>query len=341
MLGNNSKNLLKGFQQDLQKAHVEGVYADTPQNRKFGRVGMTYKQYEDIVKNHNKTPLISNKEKVNFGWNQGIKDVFALNKERDKEIPTEKEREDFFNSTNKLTIQSNYLFQKPLNEWDEYDLSNWKNLKIKVEKDTKLKVSDVLKYGQVQKYNIPNISDTYIDKDNIEWIIEANQNPNHIWLASKGRGGMGIPLNVLISDYKKKEQPQEILPPQEGTSGFSLKKNQEMVDYYENMIKTQGDDNGYFYGQAQKYKDLIKEHYKSIETPKAPFFIEATEDTIDDKIREYGILGMNKFNPPTIGLDKNGRMYEMFMHSEKGKKGWMIHDTSKKVKPEFIDKYYI
>ena len=29
----------------IQKAYTEGIYADTPANRKLGRVGMTYAQY--------------------------------------------------------------------------------------------------------------------------------------------------------------------------------------------------------------------------------------------------------------------------------------------------------
>jgi len=35
----------KSFIYNLYKAYTEGVYADTPQNRKLGRVGMTYSQY--------------------------------------------------------------------------------------------------------------------------------------------------------------------------------------------------------------------------------------------------------------------------------------------------------
>ena len=42
---------------NLEKAYIEGVYADTPQNRKLGRVGMTYTQYAEKIKNSEKTPL--------------------------------------------------------------------------------------------------------------------------------------------------------------------------------------------------------------------------------------------------------------------------------------------
>ena len=34
----------------LSKAYTEGIYADTPANRKLGRVGMTYEAYAEKVK---------------------------------------------------------------------------------------------------------------------------------------------------------------------------------------------------------------------------------------------------------------------------------------------------
>ena len=34
----------------LSKAYVEGIYADTPANRKLGRVGMTYAAYAQKLK---------------------------------------------------------------------------------------------------------------------------------------------------------------------------------------------------------------------------------------------------------------------------------------------------
>jgi len=33
-----------GFLKNISKAYTEGVYADTSQNRKLGRVGMSYKE---------------------------------------------------------------------------------------------------------------------------------------------------------------------------------------------------------------------------------------------------------------------------------------------------------
>lgn len=40
------KNLQQlAFLQNLTKAYTEGVYSDTPANRKLGRVGMSYKEW--------------------------------------------------------------------------------------------------------------------------------------------------------------------------------------------------------------------------------------------------------------------------------------------------------
>ena len=33
----------------IQKAYQEGIYADTPANKKLGRVGMTYTAYNDYI----------------------------------------------------------------------------------------------------------------------------------------------------------------------------------------------------------------------------------------------------------------------------------------------------
>ena len=36
---------------DLFKAYTEGIYADTPNNRKLGRVGMSYQEYKNKIRN--------------------------------------------------------------------------------------------------------------------------------------------------------------------------------------------------------------------------------------------------------------------------------------------------
>lgn len=50
------------FLQNLVKAYTEGIYSDTPLNRKLGRVGMSYKQYKEKFQEEDKE---TNKEKNN------------------------------------------------------------------------------------------------------------------------------------------------------------------------------------------------------------------------------------------------------------------------------------
>lgn len=47
--------------------------------------------------------------------------------------PTELELETIYRKACGLHQQSNYLFQKPLTQWDKYDLSNWEQLVLKIE----------------------------------------------------------------------------------------------------------------------------------------------------------------------------------------------------------------
>lgn len=47
----------------LQKAYTEGVYSDTPANRKLGRVGMSYQQYANKIE---EKPAASSQNKNKF-----------------------------------------------------------------------------------------------------------------------------------------------------------------------------------------------------------------------------------------------------------------------------------
>jgi hypothetical protein len=88
--------------------------------------------------------------------------------------------------------------------------------------------------------------------------------------------------------------------------------------------------------ESETNEAILKDN---IEIPTKPFFIEATDKTIADKLIKAGIKGKKKLPPPIVGITADGVMWEMFMHNEGSKKGWMIHPTHRKIKPEFIDKY--
>ena len=57
-------NILNGF---VEKAYVEGIYADTSINRKLGRVGMSYAEYAKMIKDRgekeNTEPKIKREKK--------------------------------------------------------------------------------------------------------------------------------------------------------------------------------------------------------------------------------------------------------------------------------------
>lgn len=68
------KNIFKEF----QKAYTEGIYADTPANRKLGRVGMTYQQYADKLKKQISAKEIKEeKEKLSEEQIKNIQEGFS------------------------------------------------------------------------------------------------------------------------------------------------------------------------------------------------------------------------------------------------------------------------
>lgn len=74
----------------------------------------------------------------------------------------------------------------------------------------------------------------------------------------------------------------------------------------------------------------------------SPFFVEATDKTLNKKLSKLGVKGGKVLPPPIAGISEDGRMWEVFMHTTKdGKKGWMVHFAGRRVKPEFVHKYFI
>lgn len=75
---------------NIEKAYTEGVYADTPTNRKLGRVGMTYTAYNEKMKNSNE--IIEKGSMINFNnlnkianeIIKGTKRINSLNSEEEQ-----------------------------------------------------------------------------------------------------------------------------------------------------------------------------------------------------------------------------------------------------------------
>jgi len=78
----NIQNLIE--QASIEKAYTEGVYADTPQNRKLGRVGMSYAAYAEKIKKDNN----NKKEKEeNINEKKIFKDINDLSFTEKKSFP--------------------------------------------------------------------------------------------------------------------------------------------------------------------------------------------------------------------------------------------------------------
>lgn len=124
---------------------------------------------------------------------------------------------------------------------------------------------------------------------------------------------------------------------------------------------------GTFDTEYEAYKKIIKNHNTSAKNPDMgwniiseaasqggfsineaetadpkgpPFFIEATDKTLYKKLEKLGIMGNKEVPPPYIGATKDGTLWEVFMANRGNKKGWMVHSTSRKLKPEFLKKIF-
>lgn len=59
--------------------------------------------------------------------------------------------------------------------------------------------------------------------------------------------------------------------------------------------------------------------------PQCPFFVEATNETIDQKLKEYGLVQGAEIYYNFDNHDVRHK-YEIFMHNHKdGRRGWMVH----------------
>lgn len=73
---------------EVEKAYTEGIYADTPANRKLGRVGMSYTAYAEKIKNTTEKDNKSENldiEKVNISVSSTIPTKYTLSKRCSKE----------------------------------------------------------------------------------------------------------------------------------------------------------------------------------------------------------------------------------------------------------------
>ena len=117
----------------LSKAYTEGIYADTPANRKLGRVGMSYAAYAEKLKQNEENKADKKFWLIQFSG--GEEDIFSDNKMSKKKLIEEasKYAKDIAEANDydeyKFTIQEN------TEDWEEEDFNNkeydWLSFRVK------------------------------------------------------------------------------------------------------------------------------------------------------------------------------------------------------------------
>lgn len=93
---------------EINKAYTEGIYADSPLNRKLGRVGMTYKAYADKI-NKEKSKDSSFKKDEGKNINKEVSNKFNSNDKYGYYHGTKQEFEDLFKMIKGKEIDLNNL----------------------------------------------------------------------------------------------------------------------------------------------------------------------------------------------------------------------------------------
>lgn len=136
-------------QVELEKAYTEGVYCDSPANRKLGRVGMTYAAYAAKLKGGNKVNL---KKEISL-TKDNFKDFLKNNEVKVRGLQRENGSYDIVGKVTKINYDDSPQNSKP------YEISvKWYG------------------NGKTEKEFFENISDLnkWINKDKIEIIPKGN-----------------------------------------------------------------------------------------------------------------------------------------------------------------------
>jgi len=98
-----------GSFKEVSKSYTEGIYADTPANRKLGRVGMSYIAYAEKLKNNSKKEETEEKKKGDLSNIQSL-DIDSLSIEEVRKLFTSKNIKEILSvgEDNKLYINKDY-----------------------------------------------------------------------------------------------------------------------------------------------------------------------------------------------------------------------------------------
>lgn len=118
----------------VSKAYTEGIYADTPANRKLGRVGMSYAEYAKKVKSEKEEK--ADKKYWLIQYNSGEEDIFTEDKMSKEKLVEEACK--FAEDIAKANDYDEYKFdiQENTEDWEEedFDKKEYDWLSIKAEK---------------------------------------------------------------------------------------------------------------------------------------------------------------------------------------------------------------
>ena len=210
ILGNIKKRIiLNSFKiTHLIKAYTEGIYADTPANRKLGRVGMSYKEYEEKVKAGKGEEL---KQKGQEEIQKEKEKIFNSEEFKVKKEKKLKELEDFFKVLDSKKCTFAYLYAAN-------DLDSQLAKEIKDEEGNRVENPMFGKIFKVTTYKL-HLNDSYKDvvkRENPDWEVQSRSGDYEkvkgyeVYFTKSGNLMLSISNFTSTSKYYKKEDDGSI-----------------------------------------------------------------------------------------------------------------------------------
>lgn len=192
----------------IEKAYTEGIYADTPANRKLGRVGMSYKEYEEKVKAGKGEEL---KQKGQEEIQKEKEKIFNSEEFKAKKEKKLKELEDFFKVLDSKKCTFAYLYAAN-------DLDSQLAKEIKDEEGNRVENPMFGKIFKVTTYKL-HLNDSYKDvvkRENPDWEVQSRSGDYEkvkgyeVYFTKSGNLMLSISNFTSTSKYYKKEDDGSI-----------------------------------------------------------------------------------------------------------------------------------
>jgi len=338
----NNFNIIKFFYsiKDVAKAYTEGIYADTPANRKLGRVGMSYEEWNN--KNNKKEEKIDNistyllEKKLNNSkiYPRLVKDhgeMFLISLEKDdfedKNI-VNKTKQILENLGAKVFISKHSHFIKAFkkdidideNEKEIIELGNYQfdiNDRTLIDKDSKKEIS--LTPKETRLLEILSSQSDFISKDALLEKIWGESN----YYNSRS---MDVHINNLKKKLKGDKNIKILTLP---WKGFKLRVSKEKDNNIRNIV----DNSSILKNLSGKKLDNVIRYSNSIEGVEG---IKVSEDATDTEKKEaiakfYIESGELEGNNKTIAEDLDSIIEDALEDSDN-------YDNNVKEEDEFLNK---